>query len=86
MYEVRHGRYRLTAPLNNRYRLYSLPSVADVGYPKSRSRCRSSITLQEMLAEDERFSSYRFLRLAMVCKDCFSRAPEAWRSMLTGRW
>ena len=69
MYEVRHGQHRFRAPLDNRYRLYPLPSVTDVRCPKPRSRCRPSITSREMLAKDERFSNNRFLPLAVVCKD-----------------
>jgi hypothetical protein len=52
MYAPMHGQHRFRTPLDYRYRLYPLPSVADVRCPKCRSRCKFSITPQETFAKD----------------------------------
>jgi hypothetical protein len=63
MYAPMHGQHRFRTPLDYRYRLYPLPSVADVRCPKCRSRCKFSIAPRETFAKDEQSGGYRLLPL-----------------------
>jgi hypothetical protein len=54
-----HEQHRFRTPLDYRYRLYPLPSVADVRCPKCRSRCKFSITPRGTFAKDEQSGGYR---------------------------
>ena len=63
MYTVRRGQHRFRTPLDYRYRLYPLPSVADVRCPKCQNRCEFCITPRETFAKDERSGAYSLLPL-----------------------
>lgn len=57
MYTVRRGQHRFRTPLDGRYHLYPLPSVADARCPKCRSRCKFCIGPRETFAEDTESSA-----------------------------
>lgn len=83
MYTVRRGQHRFRTPLDHRYRLYPLPSLADVRCPKCRSRCEFCITPRQTFAKDEQSGGYSLLPLPIegtvlgkgactVCSNSFS--------------
>jgi hypothetical protein len=58
MYTVRRGQHRFRTPLDYRYRLYPLPSAADVRCPKCRSRCEFCIKPRDTFDRDEQSGGY----------------------------
>jgi DNA-directed RNA polymerase subunit RPC12/RpoP len=60
---IRRGQHRFRTPLDYRYRLYPLPTTADVRCPKCRSRRAFFLTPRELFAKDEQSGGYRVLPL-----------------------
>lgn len=84
---IHRGQHRFRTPLDYRYQLYPLPSVADVRCPKCRARCHFGVTARESFAKDEQSGGYRLLSLPIegclsgegICANCSN-------SFTTVRW
>lgn len=62
---VHRGQHRFRAPLDYRYKLYPLPSVADVKCPKCGERCAFAVAPREAFIQDAQSGGHSLLALSI---------------------
>ncbi len=86
---VHRGQHRFRAPLDYRYQLYPVPSVADTKCPKCGERCAFAVAPREAFIQDAQSGGYSPLALSIegplagvgACASGYAREQEDQQSL-----